>query len=141
MERETMYILDASVVAKWFLEEEYSDIALDIRESFVDGKVGIAVPDLILYELANTLKYKGFNVNDVKKALRTLFWMRLRIITPTKSVIESAVDLAFKHDVSFYDSYYLALAKELAYTLITVDTKFYNKTKHSGMVEHIKYFK
>lgn len=133
-----MYVLDASVVAKWFLEEEYSDLALSIRKSFVDGDIDLAVPDLILYELTNALKYKGFSASDVKKAIRTLFWMKLRIITPTRDVIEAAVDLAFKYDISFYDSYYLALADGLAYKLITIDTKLYNKTKASGITEHIK---
>ncbi len=136
-----MYVLDASVIAKWFLEEEYSDLALSIRKRFVDGDVDLAVPDLILYELANTLRYKGFNASDVKKAVRTLFWMKLRIITPTRDVIEAAVDLAFKYDISFYDSYYLALADALGYTLITVDTKLYNKIKTSGIIEHIKSLK
>lgn len=136
-----MYVLDASVIAKWFLEEEYSDLALSIRKRFVDGDIDLAVPDLILYELANALRYKGFSASDVKKAIRTLFWMKLRIITPTRDVIEAAVDLAFKYDISFYDSYYLALADALGYMLITVDTKLYNKIKTSGIIEHIKSLK
>jgi len=29
-----LLVLDASVILKWFLEEEYSDVALKIREKF-----------------------------------------------------------------------------------------------------------
>jgi len=52
-----MIILDASVIVKWFSEEEYTDKALEIRERIRMEEERVIVPDLLLYELANALKY------------------------------------------------------------------------------------
>ena len=62
-----MIILDASVVVKWFSEEEYTDKALEIRERIRMGEERVIVPDLLLYELANALKYNpSFNCERVR---------------------------------------------------------------------------
>jgi len=47
-------VLDASVVVKWFTREEDRNLAIEYRDQFLQGKIDIALPDLILYELANT---------------------------------------------------------------------------------------
>lgn len=46
-----MFILDASVVLKWFVEEEKSQEARDIRDRYIKGEVSINVPDLLLHEV------------------------------------------------------------------------------------------
>jgi len=48
-------VADASIVAKWFLEEEFSDNARQLRDSFVTGKIDISVPSLLFYDTLNTL--------------------------------------------------------------------------------------
>ena len=52
-----MYVLDASVVIKWFSEEEYTDIAVKLRDGFFKGCNELVVPDLLLYEVSNALRY------------------------------------------------------------------------------------
>jgi len=37
-------VVDASVVVKWFVEEEGSEEALKLRDGYIDGEVEIAVP-------------------------------------------------------------------------------------------------
>ncbi|MCX6821780.1 MAG: type II toxin-antitoxin system VapC family toxin [Candidatus Aenigmarchaeota archaeon] len=57
-----LLVLYTSVIGKWFKEETNSEIALKIREEFYQGKHEIVVPDLVLYELSNALRYdKEFN--------------------------------------------------------------------------------
>ncbi len=46
-----MVVLDTSVVAKWFLEEDGSDRAVKIRDEFLNESIPIAICDLTLYEL------------------------------------------------------------------------------------------
>ncbi|MDD1745106.1 MAG: type II toxin-antitoxin system VapC family toxin [Candidatus Methanoperedens sp.] len=46
-----VFVLDASVVIKWFSEEEYTDRALKLRDDFFKGDIELVVPDLILYEV------------------------------------------------------------------------------------------
>ena len=45
-----MSVLDASVVLKWFVDEEDSSQALNLRKEFYAGKREIVVPDLLLFE-------------------------------------------------------------------------------------------
>ena len=47
----TRYVVDASVVAKWFLPESHSDEALRV----VAGAADLHAPDLMIAEVGNTL--------------------------------------------------------------------------------------
>jgi len=44
---------------KWFLEEEFSESARLLRDSFLRGRLMISVPSLLLYEALNALRYSG----------------------------------------------------------------------------------
>jgi len=69
-----VFVLDASVVIKWFSEEEYTDRALKLRDDFSKGEIELVVPDLMLYEVSNALRYNSdFDETDVAEAVGTLF--------------------------------------------------------------------
>ena len=53
-----MYVLDASVLIKWFSDEEYTDIALKLRDDFFKGNIELVVPDLLLYEVSETVSIR-----------------------------------------------------------------------------------
>ena len=53
----------------------------------------------------------------------------ISIVVPTKEVVESSIAIAFEHDVTIYDSYFVALAKELNFIFVTADYKLYQKVK------------
>ena len=89
-------VLDALVIVKWFTQEEKRSEALEIREKFINQKIDIVVPDLILYEISNALRYNPrFDEEDVKEAIDSLIKMELNIITPTKDIIERAIEISF----------------------------------------------
>jgi len=133
-----MYVLDASVLIKWFSDEEYTDIALKLRDDFFHGNTELVVPDLLLYEVSNALRYNpNFDENDVVDAVDSLYDMGIDIIIPTGEVIRSAINLAFTHDVTIYDAFYAALADEIDFTLITADAKFYRKTNNLSFIKFI----
>jgi predicted nucleic acid-binding protein len=48
-----MIVLDASVVAKWFLDEPKSPKALYYRDLHAQKKEIIIAPSIIVYEIAN----------------------------------------------------------------------------------------
>jgi predicted nucleic acid-binding protein len=52
-----LLVVDTSVILKCFLEEEYSDVALKIRENFYKEVYRIIEPDFLLYEFVNVLRY------------------------------------------------------------------------------------
>ena len=133
-----MIILDASVVVKWFSEEEYTEKALAIRERIRMGEERVIVPDLLLYELANALKYNpSFDANDVSDALTSIFDMDLEIVTPIPEIINLAVALAFEYNITVYDAFYIALAKDLELTFITADRRLCERVRGLDYVEYI----
>jgi len=53
-------VIDASVIAKWYLEEEFSGQATELRDAFGTGRVSILAPSLLYYETLNALSTAGF---------------------------------------------------------------------------------
>lgn len=123
-------VIDSSVVIKWFSQEEDTIKALKIRSNFLRGGVTMVVPDIQLYEIANALRYnKIFSKKDIKEAVNSLIDLGINIFVPTKDVLERAVELSYKFNISFYDAYFVALATTLNFLLITADEKLYDKLK------------
>ncbi len=134
MEREDI-ILDASVAVKWFTQEEHHDKAITIRDKFIKGEIEIIVPDLILYELANALRYNpNFNSKDVEDSIQSILDLELTITTPMPSILQKAIETAFAKDITIYDSVYMALAQNLNCKLITADRRLYDEVKDLGFV-------
>ncbi|MEM4283850.1 MAG: type II toxin-antitoxin system VapC family toxin [Candidatus Caldarchaeum sp.] len=130
-----MSVLDASVILKWFVEEEDSVQALRLREEFYAGEREIVVPDLLLFEVANALRYNpNFTAEAVQESIDTLFAMEIEIITPTASLLAKTITLAKDLDVTCYDAVYLALAEELGFEFITADEKLYRKASEKNRV-------
>ena len=133
-----MIILDASVVLKWFSEEEYTDKALEIRERIRIGEESAITPDLLLYELANALKFNPeFDVTDVRDALASIFDMDMAIVTPIPEILNSAVKLAFTYGITVYDALYIALAEELELIFITADRRLCDRVSNIDSVKFI----
>ncbi len=127
-----MSVLDASVVLKWFVNERDSNLAISLREEFYQGKREIVVPDLLLFEIINALRYNPtFTTEEIHEVVETLFAMGIEIITPTLSLLNMAVELARQFDLTCYDATYLALSEEVGFEFITADERFYKKVSSS----------
>ena len=128
-------VIDASVVVKWFSEEEYSDKAVILRNNHITDTMLLIAPDLILYEIANALRYTGkLKEKEISDSVIDLTKLKLILITPDDEIIRKAVYHALKWDITVYDAWYIAIAEILGIKLITADDKLYNKTKDSGLL-------
>jgi predicted nucleic acid-binding protein len=133
-----LLVLDASVILKWFLEEEYSDAALKIRENFYREIYRIIEPDFLLYEFVNVLRYNPvYTEEDVIKAVNSLIEADMDIVLPTIELLEVAVNIAKRYDITVYDAIYIALAKLISGTYVTADKKLYEKVKELKFVKFI----
>jgi predicted nucleic acid-binding protein len=136
-----LLVLDASVILKWFLEEEYSDVALKIRENFYREIYRIIEPDFLLYEFVNVLRYNPvYTEEDVIKAVNSLIEADMDIVLPTIELLEVAVNIAKRYDITVYDAIYIALAKLISGTYVTADKKLYEKVKELKFVKFISEF-
>jgi len=128
-------VADASIVAKWFLEEDFSDEARQLRDSFVTDKLTLSVPSLLFYETLNALWHSGlFNEEELTLVARALTKYGLDVWEPKGKTYEQSAMLSSKHGISVYDASYVALALHLKATLYTADSeliqKFPKNTQH-----------
>ena len=133
-----MKIADASVIYKWYISEQETPEALALLEDFRSGVEQLAVPDLILYELANALRYnRKLKPEDVESALENFISLGIIIITPNLTIIKKTAHFAMRHDITIYDAAYAVLAESLGCDFITADKKLHRKLSSLPFVKSL----
>jgi predicted nucleic acid-binding protein len=126
------WVMDASVGIKLFVPETHSEQAQALFDHSDATSPHAVVPDLFYVECANILwKYVrrfGYPVLEAGKNMTALKKLGLRTV-PSSSLMERALELALKWEVTAYDACYLALAEELKAPLVTADQKLFNRLK------------
>lgn len=137
------YVLDTSVVIKWFSEHGEDDLvsALALRQGIIEGTLAVVVPDLIFYELGNALRFNPhFSAVDVAQAVQSVNDMGFDIRPVEPAVLERAIALAFKFNITVYDAYFLSLAQSEGKPLITADYKMAGRMKGSKYLMRLSEF-
>jgi predicted nucleic acid-binding protein len=132
-------LLDSSVILKWFRREEtWREVALQLRQAYLDGQMLIYVPNLLIYEIANVLRYKpDLTQQQVQEALMSLYDMQIRIVEISQELIKEAIHFAYFHDITVYDATFVAMAEYLKVLFITADEKLIQKLDKVSYVQHI----
>lgn len=119
------YVVDASVVIKWFLPEIYSEAAGDLRSS----RDRLHVPAVLTLELGNVLA-KRIRRGELTRAEGDMILKELTHLPLQRHADErlfpAAYQLALDTRRSVYDCLYLALAEAVDGVMVTADLKFYN---------------
>ena len=132
-------VVDASVIAKWFVEEEYSAEALKVREDYINRLIDIAVPELLPFEVLNALRFNPeFGENQLKESARALAKYGLWLFPVLGELAEKTVENAFKYGITIYDSSYLSLAMMEGKPFYTADENLIAKLKGNPYVHHIR---
>jgi len=122
------FVVDSSVVTKWFLVESDSGLATSLRDDFATGRVSLAVPTLLFYEVMNALRFSGaFDEKDLALAGRALSKYRFGIWRPRGKLLELSALLSLREDLSVYDACYVALAQRVRSKVITEDKELLGK--------------
>jgi len=133
-------VADASVIAKWFLDEELSDRARLLRDSFVREQLTISVPSLLFYETLNVLRYTNlYDSDELASAARSLSKYGFDVWEPRGRLHEETAKTSLRYDISIYDASYVALAFRLHATLYTADQELARKApdcaRHIGEID------
>jgi len=124
------------VAVKWFVPERYYERAVALRDAYLKGEVELIAPDLIVYEVANALRFHRvyeLPPEDVVSAVKDL--LNLGIVR--KLTLEGwlrAVELSVGRGVSVYDAVYGATALIVNGTLVTSDEGLCEKLEDSVRV-------
>jgi len=142
MERNKIVVPDASVIVKWFVEEEYTHEANQLRRDYVNQFIEIMVPNIIYYEVVNALRYSGVYGEDeliqVGEALQAYQFLEI----PLKGeYLKETVKRALKHGITIYDACYVAIASIEKAILYTADEKLIDKINEPTLIKHIKEYK
>lgn len=135
MARVKKVVIDASVAARWYVQEEWSDAAIKVRQDYEKGLIGLVVPHLLFYEVSNALRYSpDHNAYDVSEYIVSLIDMQLDSRSLTKEDIGKTVTLAFQLNITMYDAAYFALSQSLGVSFVTADLKLYKKLGSDNVV-------
>ncbi len=122
MEKRGTAVVDASVAVKWFLPEPDTPLAIAVRDAHVDGETTLVAPLLLVYEVANALRYHPqVGAEALADHLEDLFALSLGFDVPSEESLGEAVRLAYRRGTTLYDAAYLALAERLDCPLVTAD--------------------
>ena len=130
------YIVDASVVAKWFVEEEFSGCAAAI----LSDRYLLQAPDFLFLEMDSILwNWTGRDIitpsesHEIREMLR-----RYPIIRhPFIELLDSAYAIAVQMRQSIYDCLYVALAVLLNARMVTADRVLYSGMSQSEYARNI----
>ena len=129
-----MIVIDASLAAKWYLEEQGSEAAIDL---LLAHSPNISVPDIFAIELVATLvreaNMQKDRAGDVRGSLDRFKALcegnGITLVRATPSALRDAADLAIAIGHPLKDCLYLALAMELGCPLVTADVRFAAKAR------------
>ncbi|MEM2106995.1 MAG: type II toxin-antitoxin system VapC family toxin [Candidatus Bathyarchaeia archaeon] len=132
-------VIDASVVAKWFIPEEDSYNASEVMRKYSDGRIDLYAPDLLIYEVANVLRYRpDVSAETLLDCIESLIKLQINLIPPSTEIVSEAAAKARELDLSIYDACYIVIAETLATNLITADMKLYEKCRDTKIVFFLK---
>jgi predicted nucleic acid-binding protein len=124
------YIVDTSVVLKWFVQSGESDWqqARELRAAYVQKRCTLKCPEYLVLELTNALKTgRRFSSAEIKLIAESFRALKVLLEPLRWSTLERAVDLADSLDAAVYDSYFLASAIASGAILVTADELFLRK--------------
>ena len=135
-------VADANVLVKWFVEEEYTEQALNLRADHIAGCVEIVAPAHALLEVADALrKYAARGIlaaSDVVEAVETLLGFGIEFAAIDRQGVLEAVKYSLERGVTAYDAYYIVLAHRLGAPFYTADRKLLDRVKeHESVARHI----
>jgi len=120
-------VVDASVVVKWFKDEDHTDRALALRDDWVAGRVSLHTVELLLYEVLNALRYTPAQTGEtMRRAAINLCDYPFRFL-PVAEIAERTAENALRYGISVYDASYLSAGEELGAPVYTADEKLIAK--------------
>jgi predicted nucleic acid-binding protein len=123
----SLFVVDASVAAKWFLPaagETLADEALEFLRGYTTGQIRLIVPDVFWAEFANILwkaVRQGRCTKDAADTAIAAMKHRNLPTVPSLELLEAAFAIANAFQRTVYDGLCVALAISSRAQLLTAD--------------------
>ena len=138
------YVIDASVLVKWFLHEKEADRdrALALRDLHISRRSTLFIPQLALLEVLNAVRFSPkADEEDEEMALETLEDLHLEIKANDVVLLRKASAISWGYKITIYDALYVGLAEQVGHPLITADEVMVKKLKGHSIVVPLRELK
>ena len=132
------YVVDASVLVKWLVDEEFSAEAATL----LDRGFTLVAPGLVFAEATNALwamhRRGDMSAADLADAAKLLEDVPVSVPVSMLELAASAARLAVDLGHPAYDCFYLALAIQRQYPVVTADIRFHDRVRaHPYLADRI----
>ncbi len=128
-------VVDSSVIVKWLNTDDEQSLgqADKVLKDAKDGKIELLAPELAKYEVGNALLFgKKLSKKQANIPLHWLFKLPIKFIPQSEESSKVAFSIAADAKITYYDSSFIALAKQENAVLVT------DNVKHQGKITDIK---
>ena len=136
------YVVDASVAARFLLVEELSEQAKLILKDYLEEKLNLEAPKLIIYEVGNTLwkaTQQGYLTSEkAKQKFQHFLQLKLGFTVFEKENYERILMRSVEADLTYYDSAYIEATRKIGATLLTADNTLYEKASKEVPTLHLR---
>lgn len=130
----TTAVIDTSVLIKFALPEDYSDIARNLIEQHLSSALEFSAPEYILVEAANVLwkrvRRDHLLLSEAARILRSLRRVDLQLV-PESQLLDDALLFAADANIAVYDALFCVLARQQQVPLITADLPLVARLRNS----------
>lgn len=122
------YVVDSSIVVRWYVDQPGAEHAREVRERLVSGSVSLVAPDICRWEVANVLRKKGLEpgllaVEDIVGSLTDLDDLGVVVHPVDLPRLQTVTALAARRRLSLFDAAFVELALRTGWTLLTADAR------------------
>ncbi len=131
------YVVDASVLVKWFLHHQEEDRirAVALRDLHISGRSAIIIPQLALLEILNAIRFSSRGKEeDAALVIEALQDLHLQVKPTDFDLLRKANAIGWAYKITIYDALYVALAEKEGYPLITADEVMVTNLKGHSIV-------
>lgn len=134
--------VDASVVVKWFLEEEFAEEARKLRNDHLAEAITVEAPAVLPFEVLNAARFSGaLDRSELVRIADALEQASIPLYDLGGSLAAKALEVALETDLTVYDASYVALAQILDAPLYTADEEMLRATRGLAPVKHVRTYR
>lgn len=132
-------VADASVIVKWFVEEDHTKNALKMRDDYKRGIIDIWSTELMPFEVLNALRYNPeLGAEEIEKAGKSLTKFKIALHPILNGLADLCIQDALKYGLTIYDSSCLALSQTFDKEFYTADERMLSKVSGKERIIHVK---
>lgn len=128
MSREEAYVLDTSVIVRWFLAQSGWEHARKVRDQFLAGDVTVETVECARFETPWVLRKRGLlpghlTIDEYLAGCRGIDDLGVFVAPTDVDTIEQAAFLCTTRSIDFFDAIFVARALHSGRPVLTADAR------------------